>query len=542
MFLSIQRSLRLGAILSLVFLFSTTIRPAGAQDARCFPETGYCVSGRFRQYWEQNGEIAVFGFPLTPARDERNRDTGQTYLTQWFERNRFESHTENARPYDVLLGRLGDDRLRQLGRDWQAEGRESGPQPACQWFEQTGHNVCDQGNGLGFKTYWQTHGLEFDGRRGTSEAESLALFGLPLTAPRMETNSSGDTVLTQWFERARFEWHPDKSDEFKVLLGRLGDEVLRGTLAGERPGGRIYYVSSKDIFTGGDLYVMNTDGTGQTRLTWTNSIPLEAAEYAVSPTGDRLAYRVGLDLFVVRLNAEGLAPQTVARSVVSGPQPPELFAPTWSPDGSLLAYRLRGDIYASRLDGGPPIQITNVGEIPSPACLSWARNGYLTFRTLAMHTFNLFVVRSDGSDLRQVTRGLCGILSPSGDRMQILNGGDLWMVNLDGSNPRQLTTGRSFIPGQWSPDETRLLTVATNSGNPYDRDIYAVDAASGAVQQLTTEPNLDAMPDWSPDGKFVAFASKRTLKYGVYIMRADGSGQTFLPTPEESAAPQWAPH
>jgi hypothetical protein len=38
--------------------------------------------------------------------------------------------------------------------------------------------------------------------------EALALFGYPITEPAMETNSSGDTVLTQWFERARFECHP----------------------------------------------------------------------------------------------------------------------------------------------------------------------------------------------------------------------------------------------------------------------------------------------------------------------------------------------
>lgn len=36
-----------------------------------------------------------------------------------------------------------------------------------------------------FRAYWGTHGLEFDGRPGVSEAESLALFGLPLTAARM---------------------------------------------------------------------------------------------------------------------------------------------------------------------------------------------------------------------------------------------------------------------------------------------------------------------------------------------------------------------
>jgi hypothetical protein len=46
-----------------------------------------------------------------------------TFLTQTFERNRFEPHPEKARPYDVLLGRLGAERLAQLGRNWQAEPR-----------------------------------------------------------------------------------------------------------------------------------------------------------------------------------------------------------------------------------------------------------------------------------------------------------------------------------------------------------------------------------------------------------------------------------
>jgi hypothetical protein len=97
-------------------------RSATAQTGPlCFPTVpgiGNCIEGRFRQYWEQNGGLAVFGYPITAAQNEVNRDTSQTYLTQWFERTRFELHTENQAPYDVLLGRLGDDRLRQLGRDW----------------------------------------------------------------------------------------------------------------------------------------------------------------------------------------------------------------------------------------------------------------------------------------------------------------------------------------------------------------------------------------------------------------------------------------
>jgi hypothetical protein len=41
----------------------------------------------------------------------------------------------------------------------------------------------------------------------------------------METNAAGDTVLTQWFERARMEWHPNNPPGFRVLLGLLGSEA-----------------------------------------------------------------------------------------------------------------------------------------------------------------------------------------------------------------------------------------------------------------------------------------------------------------------------
>jgi hypothetical protein len=220
-----MRTLQLLSITLLCgILLAFAAQPVAAAE-RCFPETKQCIEGRFEQFWNENGGLAVFGLPTTERDFERSADTGDRYWTQWFERNRFEYHIENQRPYDVLLGRLGDDRLKQIGRDWQAEPRDAGAQPGCVWFEQTGRNVCDQANGIGFKTYWQTHGLEFDGQRGTSYAESLALFGLPLTAPQQETNASGDTVLTQWFERARFEWHPNNPDQFKVLLGLLGSEV-----------------------------------------------------------------------------------------------------------------------------------------------------------------------------------------------------------------------------------------------------------------------------------------------------------------------------
>lgn len=204
-------------IIGSVLLLGQVPAVQAAPGERCFPETGECIDGRFAQYWDSNGGLPVFGLAIGEQRQERG--TEGVFVSQWFERERFEAHPENRAPYDVLLGRLGDEALRRQGRDWQTFPKGQ-PQAGCQFFPATGHTVCEP-----FLSYWRTHGLEFDGRDGTSYNESLALFGYPLSEPAMETNSSGFTVLTQWFERARFEYLPNNPDPYKVLLGRLGAEV-----------------------------------------------------------------------------------------------------------------------------------------------------------------------------------------------------------------------------------------------------------------------------------------------------------------------------
>ena len=179
----------------------------------------------FDQFWNGNGGLPVFGYPVSPDTWEFNQDAGDSFGTQWFERNRFELHPENAAPYNVLLGRLGAELLALQGRGFEAPSAAN-PTGRCRNFNVGGREqrVCDP-----FLRYWESHGLEFDGRSGTSEGESLALFGLPLTAPKMETNPNGDTVQTQWFERARFEDHGANG----VLLGLLGLETLRTPVPGK---------------------------------------------------------------------------------------------------------------------------------------------------------------------------------------------------------------------------------------------------------------------------------------------------------------------
>jgi hypothetical protein len=208
----------------LMFVMLGLPQPAQAQNARrCFedvPGITNCIEGRFREYWEQNGGLPVFGYPITAAVVERTAE-GE-FLTQYFERNRFELHPQKSRPYDVLLGRLGDDRLQQQGRDWRGFAGTTA-EPGCLYFSETRQNVCDLEAGLGFKTYWESHGLQDPALNRFQR--SLALFGLPLSGITAETNVAGDTVLTQWFERARFEYHLNQPRAFRVLLGLLGNET-----------------------------------------------------------------------------------------------------------------------------------------------------------------------------------------------------------------------------------------------------------------------------------------------------------------------------
>lgn len=187
---------------------------------RCFAEVPDCISGRLRQFWEQNGGLEVFGLPISPRQQETIE--GQPYQVQWFERNRLELHPENAPPYDVLTGRLGVALLEQQGRNWRdfAPLQPDAPAAECRYFEETGHFACGK-----ILAAWRASGLELDGQPGTSEAESLALFGMPVTSPMVETLHDGQSYTVQYFERARFELHPENAPPHDVLLGLLGSNL-----------------------------------------------------------------------------------------------------------------------------------------------------------------------------------------------------------------------------------------------------------------------------------------------------------------------------
>ncbi len=154
-------------------------------DARCFPETGSCISGAIRRYWESHGGLPVFGYPTGPV--ETMSIEGWTGPAQWFERDRLEDHA--AQGHGVLAGRLGAERLAQLGRPW-APGEGVMRTPTCRHFPETGYNVCGA-----FRAYWERNG-------------GLERFGYPITAEQSEL--IGDQpYIVQYFERRRMELHPE---------------------------------------------------------------------------------------------------------------------------------------------------------------------------------------------------------------------------------------------------------------------------------------------------------------------------------------------
>lgn len=185
-----------------------------------FGTVGHTLRGGFRDYWEQHGGLAQFGYPLTEEFIEISSTDGRPYTTQYFERARFEYHPENQPPYDVLLGLLG--RTITVGRENEAPFMRTPPQagPGTFYFYTTGHNLPAQ-----FAGYWQEHG-------------GLPVYGYPISEAFDEVSpTDGKTYLVQYFERNRLEYHPELPEPFQVSLGLLGVQVLqdRGWIPGPTP-------------------------------------------------------------------------------------------------------------------------------------------------------------------------------------------------------------------------------------------------------------------------------------------------------------------
>lgn len=191
-----------------VIIFASTVSPARTATAatptgtRYFKETGHNIVARIKTFYEKNGDVATFGLPLTEVIVEKGLQV------QYFERARFELHPELPDAYFVSLT--------QIGRQLTVGRREAAFAPAAgattetnAYFKETRHNVSGA-----FLTFWRNRG-------------ALPVFGYPLSEEFAEVNpQDGQTYTVQYFERARFEYHPAAPAGAKVQLGLLGIQLL----------------------------------------------------------------------------------------------------------------------------------------------------------------------------------------------------------------------------------------------------------------------------------------------------------------------------
>jgi hypothetical protein len=189
--------------LAVATLLSVAPLPASAQpmttpDRVFFPQTGHYLSFGFLDYWRHHGDINVFGYPIS----EEMSDPASGLTVQYFERAVFEYHPDNSPGWQVELRRLGADLVAERG-DEDPFRPIAGADSSCRFYAETGHQICDH-----FLNEWDSNG-------------ALPLFGYPLSEPFTE---GGYTV--QYFERARFEWHPEnQGTPYEVLFGLLGRDA-----------------------------------------------------------------------------------------------------------------------------------------------------------------------------------------------------------------------------------------------------------------------------------------------------------------------------
>jgi hypothetical protein len=188
------------ACLSLMIVLPSAL-PARADIA--FPQTGQTLWGPFEAYWLQHGGLAQFGLPRTSV-----YAAAGDHDAQWFERAVFTYNPTKPDPFKVELQLLGS--MITEGRRGEAPFARTTNSGQGLYFPETGHNLSAK-----FRDYWEKSG-------------GLPMYGFPISEPFQEqSKSDGKTYLVQYFERNRFELHPELAGtRFEVQLGLLGSELL----------------------------------------------------------------------------------------------------------------------------------------------------------------------------------------------------------------------------------------------------------------------------------------------------------------------------
>jgi Tol biopolymer transport system component len=322
-----------------------------------------------------------------------------------------------------------------------------------------------------------------------------------------------------------------------------------------------------------DIYVMNSDGTGQTNLTRTKA---GVGGAVWSPDGKKIAFSArsagerSLDIYVI--NADGTGETNLTRTKTSSED-----APSWSPDSKKVTY-LRGsdpsgeiynDIYVMNSDGTSQTRLIRAKDtktfevgLESPV---WSPDGeqiafIRTTRVDFVHSSpssavpatgpsGLYVMKPDGTGLEKLSKEMpyaqAPLWSPEGKEIAFSGAGvNKYIVNVGSTELRELLprVEAHISSYSWSPNGKKLAFAAVHYRG--ELDIYVIDAyGTGQTNLTSTKTVIEDEPSWSPDGKHIAFtradAGDVYVDQDVYLMNADGTGRTRLAS--NASSPSFAP-
>jgi Tol biopolymer transport system component len=282
------------------------------------------------------------------------------------------------------------------------------------------------------------------------------------------------------------------------------------------PQSKILFATNRD---GGanEIYSMNSDGSAQTRLSFTR---VNDGEAVYSPDGTKIAFYSARDnalgeIYVMKADGSNVTRLTNTAGAS--------MRPSWSPDGSMIAFE-------STRDAADPTAVTVAAN------------------------YEIYTMKANGSNVKRITNNSVGDIAPqwSPDGLHIafasdrdhqgqVANRDLYLMNADGSNVKRLTTQDGQIAdASWDPAGQRLTySVIPASTNP---GIFVLDVTTLAVKQLTFAPGFtDAWPSFSPDGTKIAYAHYVSGSADIWIMNDDGSNPKQITTNVANDSwPKWS--
>jgi Tol biopolymer transport system component len=296
------------------------------------------------------------------------------------------------------------------------------------------------------------------------------------------------------------------------------------------------------------LYLTDTRGSEVRRLSYGWN---DVRGYSWSPDGRGIAYAgkswTDPDWHIFAVGAYGAITQLTERETwVKGP--------SWSPDGTQIAYLENGSgqnvwITDAQIPSGTD-QLTGHGSVYS--IRGWSPDGaHIAYTVARAREYDLYLMGADGSGQRMLVEGVyfdTGRWSPDGTAIAYVQVADdscrVRAVAPDGTDLGQLA---AVAPGvvydlDWSPDGRRI--AFTWYRGELGQDVCAVLASGGDLTVLTSGSAgvRDNEPRWSPDGRKILFVSNRDGNQEIYLMNADGSGQTRTThDPANDFNPSWMP-